>query len=379
MNEILPGTWEYEWMARVISLVEQRSGRSSNWNGKLYEEPLPAAGHFDRDGSLAVNRTYVLEPARVAVSTDDRLSFRQGAEAGQAAVLAVDLARLSLSTPGDDTLPGATKLGSLEDLALEQALADRWAEHHADEALLEDIGIGWDQGVYANTGPRFPAYTTATDTMMHSLSGHTGVPVTELRATIEQTGRAQRFTAIADKIIDNKLDGLVPDDHRAEVREALAGPVRRELRGLTMTELSQLTHPGSKLDWGHESAEWAMTELGANLEDIESHYRGWNEEHPGTEPPRLPAELHDTFRDRQEEIREVWADRGWPAQEPVQGYQENAKLPDQPYPTARQPEVQNLQRFLWEHTAPAGPAGPAATTDNVRKLEGRRSSDRGVE
>ncbi|MEV5964882.1 hypothetical protein AB0L70_24125 [Kribbella sp. NPDC051952] len=379
MNEILPGSWEYEWMARVVRAVEQRSGRPSNWNGKLYEETLPAAGHFDRDGSLSVHRAYVLEPARAAMSSDERLSSAEAVKTGQAAVLAVNLARQSLSAPGDDSPPGATKLGSLEDLALEQTLADDWTRNNSDEALLDDIGFGADRGVYTGTSMRLPAYSTATNMMMHSLAGHTGVPVPEVRATIEQTGRAQRFTAIADKIIDNKLEGLVPDDHRAEVREALAGPVRRELRGLTMTELSQLTHPGTKQSWGSESAEWAMTELGANLEDIESHYRGWQAEHPGTEPPRLPAELHDTFLDRQEEIREIWADRGWPAQEPVQGYEENAKLPDQPYPTAREQEVQDLQRFLWEHTAPAGPAVPATTTDNVHKLESRRSTERGVE
>jgi len=380
--EILPGTWEHEWMTRVVRAVEQRAGRLSNWNGRLYEEPLPVAGRVDSDGSITVNRAAVLEPARVADTTDQRLAPDDGYAAGRAAVHGLQLARLSLSTPGDESLPGATKLGSLEDMALEQALADRWAHHHSDEAMLEDIGIGWDQGVSTNVSASSPAYTTATDTMMYTLSGQSGVPVSELRATIEKTGRAQRFTAIADQMIDNKLGDLVPDEHRAEVREALSGPVRRELRGLTMTELSQHAHPGTKLSWGHESAEWAMTELSANLEDIESHYRGWDEQHPGTEPPRMPAELHDTFGDRQEEVRQVWADRGWPAQEPVQGYEDNAKLPEQSYPSAQQQEIKDLQRFLWSHTgstAQSRPATAAETSDNVHKLDTRRTPGRGVE
>lgn len=382
--EILAGTWEHEWMTRVVRAVEQRAGRSSQWNGKLYEEQSPGGGRMDRDGSMSVHRAAVLEPARVAVATTDQLSSAQASAAGNAAALGVHLAHLSLSTPGDDRLPGATELGSLEDAALDQALADRWTQHHADEALYEEIGIGWNQAVPSAVAPRSPAYTTATDTMMYSLSGHSGVPVAELRATLETTGRAQRLTAIADRIIDHKLEGLMPEAHRAEVREAVSGPVRRELRGLTMTELSARTHPGAKSNWGHESAQLAMAELEANLEDIESHYRGWQDEHPGTEPPRMPAELQGAFRDRQEEVREIWADRGWPAQEPVQGYEDNADLPNQAYPSPREQEMADLQKFMWSHTAPGPQTKAAATTGEratgtAQQPGSRRDQGRGVD
>ena len=42
--EILPGTWEYDWVTRGRRQGRGVAGRPSHWNGKLYEEPGPVAG-----------------------------------------------------------------------------------------------------------------------------------------------------------------------------------------------------------------------------------------------------------------------------------------------------------------------------------------------
>ncbi|MEI8408415.1 MULTISPECIES: hypothetical protein [unclassified Kribbella] len=365
--EILPGTWEYEWVSAVVDRAAERAGRPSNWNRRLYEEPSQVSGIYHTDGSMTVSRTHVLDPARPAYTPGHTPTNDERAAAGAATMMAVYQARLSLSSFGDDSVPGATPLGSLEDLALERALADRFTQRYGDR-IAEDVGSKHDLHVGMGR-PAFPAYTTATDRLMYPLAGATGMGVDELRDLIERTERPQRFNAIADRVIDHELGDLVPESHRAQLREDLSGPLKRGLGGLAMTELSQHAHPGSKLTWGDRSAEWTTAEFDTNLEDIKAHYESWRDEHPGTEPPMLPDSLRETFADRQEEIRQIWADAGWPAQRPVPGYEENARLPEQPYPSPREQENAVLQKWLWSHTAPSQQAATASEqADNVRPI-----------
>jgi hypothetical protein len=206
-----------------------------------------------------------------------------------------------------------------------------------------------------------------------------------LRDLIETTDRSQRFNVIADRVIDTQLGDLVPESHRDQLRQDLTGPLRRGLSGLAMTEHSQLTHQGSKLNWGHESAEWTETEFDANLESIKAHYESWNAQNPGVEPPELPDSLRETFLDREEEIQQIWADRGWPAQQPVAGREQEYydRMADQPFPSERDQEIARLQQFLWSHTAPSQQtstgSGAGERPNNVREIGSARKPQRGVE
>ncbi|TDW17075.1 hypothetical protein [Kribbella kalugense] len=379
--EILPGSWKYEWVASVVAKAAEYAGRPSHWNGKLYEQPGPVSGLYHRDGSMTISREHVLDPARPAFTPEQTATSSELSAAAGPTKMAIFQARLSLSEFGDDTVPGATPVGSLEDLALENALADRFTNRYGGR-IAEDLT---EQPLsMLGQSPSFPAYTTATDRLMYSVGGVAGMGPEKLRDLIESTERPQRFNAIADAALDHQLGDLVPDSHRDQLRQDLTGPLRRGLGGLTMTEYSELTHPGSKYGWGERSAERTADEFIENLADIVDHYDSWAEQNPGVEPPELPDSLREKFLDREEQTQQVWADAGWPAQQPVAGREQayNERLPEQPYPNARQQEIAKLQQFLWSHTAPSQQGSTTVDAsgrpDNVRQI-GTRKPERGVE
>jgi hypothetical protein len=297
--EILPGTWEYDWFASVVAKTAEYAGRPSHWNGELYEQPGPISGLYHSDGSMTISREHVLDAARPGYAPNHQITNDERYAAASATSMAVFQAHSSLSEFGDGSAPGATPVGSLEDVALESALADRFTTRYGGR-IAESLT---EHALPMDSFPAFPAYTTATDRLMYSLSRPTGLSPDGVRELLETTGRSQRFNAIADRVIDEQLGDLVPESHRAQLRQDLTGPLRRGLSGLAMTEHSRLTHQGSKLNWGHESAEWTAIEFDQNLEDIKAHYESWNADNPGLEAPELPDSLRETFADREEEIQ----------------------------------------------------------------------------
>jgi hypothetical protein len=376
--EILPGTWEHDWVSSVVAKAAEYSGRPSHWNGKLYEQAGPVAGLCHADGSMTISRPYVLDQARPVYTAEQTPSDDELFAAASATRAALFQAHVSLSDVGDDSVPGATPNGSLEDIALENARADRFTQKYGGRAA-EDL-TQHPLPMHSQAAA-FPAYTTATDELMYPLVPATGTPLNELRDLIDSAERPQRFNAIADRVIDTQLGDLVPESHRTQLREDLTGPMRRTLAGLAMTEHSRLTEPGRKFAWGERSAQYTGLEFTANLDDIKQHYQSWNAKHPGVEPPELPESVRDKFLHRQEEIRDIWANEGWPALRPVPGYEQNAQLPEQPNPTAHQQEVAQLQKFLWSHTAPSQSSSTGADAGaKVRDISTARSKpDRRIE
>ncbi|MEV0794991.1 hypothetical protein [Kribbella sp. NPDC050459] len=379
--EILPGTWEYEWVASVVAKAAEYAGRDSHWNGKLYEQDGDISGIYHTDGSMTISRKHVLDPARAVYAAEQTPTRDERWAASSATEMAVFQARLSLSEFGDESAPGATPNGSWEDLALERGLADEFTQRYVGR-ISEDLT---EHSLPHGHMSAFPAYTAATGRLMYPLAGATGLGVNQLRDLVESTERTQRFAAIADRAIDHQVGDLVPDAHRAQLREHLTGPLRRGLGGLAMTEHSRLTDPGVKSRWGDSSAEWTALEFETNLDTIKDHYESWNAEHPGVEPPELPDSALETFRDREDEVRQIWAEAGWPAQRPVAGREQAyyQQLPEQLYPNEREQEIARLQQFLWSHTAPsrhtAAQTESGDRPDNVRSIKSAKRPDRGVE
>ncbi|WP_410785744.1 hypothetical protein [Kribbella sp. C-35] len=385
MNEILEpgpeipaGTWEHDWVSSVVAKAEEYSGRPSRWNGKLYEQAGPVAGRCLPDGSMTISREHVLDPARPAYTPGRTLTGNERYAGASATTMAVFQARLSMDEIGDDSVPGATPRGSLAVVALEKARADQFSREYSGRIAESMTEHSLPLPAQA---PAFPAYSAATDHLLYPLSGSTGMSHDQLGDLIDRTELTQRFNAIADRAIDVQVGDLVPESHRAQLREDLAGPLRRGLGGLTMTEMSQLTDPGSKERWGWDSAGWTAKEFDANLGDIKDHYESWNAEHPDVEPPELPDSLRETFRDREEHTRQIWSDAGWPAQQPVAGREK--EYYEQLYPTEREQEIARLQQFLWSHTAPSRRTDSAVDSsgrpDNVRQIGSARRPDRGIE
>ena len=341
--------------------VERRSGASSAWNGKLYEQPTATlAGGVHLDGAMSLNPRF-LPAAQLAYTADRPLTDDEKLMAKFAAITVAHEARHLSADLGDDAAPDAVKIGSAAEWALEEGLNDTWTHRHA-EAVIQDIGM--DEavpGVSDVEAPcSYPGFMAATDGVVHGLAETTELPPEQVRDTIHRTPRSQRFNAMADLAIDQRLGGLMPESHRAQLRYRLGGEINRELGKLSETEASRLFDADTMSQWGRETGEKAIAGLNTALAQAESHYRTWHGQNPGAEaePPRMRMSRGELIMLRRLEGQ---------AAEPVAAAM-----------TAG--EIGRMQQFLGSHTGPTTTGSQAGTrADNVRHLGSRRGQGRGVE
>lgn len=243
-----PTSADYAWVASVVRAVEGLTRVRSRWNRELYEELNPRiAVRARQDGSMAVSREKVLDPIGKAY----RGGGMQTADLRQvrAATLAVtNEAAYHCTSPGDPTATAAHPIGDKADLALQAGLNELWARENVHAVMS---GIGMDRIVPEAIGPVgepvLPSYTAAADVMVSGLSTVSGLDRTAVLNRLQSTGRAQRWVAAADLVIDHRLSGLVPPAHRQEVRLQLTRPLRtgfarlmdpqNTARGTTMAQL----------------------------------------------------------------------------------------------------------------------------------------------
>jgi hypothetical protein len=359
--EILPGTPEYQWVASIVRAVERRSGARSSWNGKLYEQHtavLAGAIHFD--GSMSMSPR-LLAAARLAYTADRPLTDDEKLTAKFAAIMVAHEARHLSSNLGDDTAPDAVKIGSAAEWALEEGLNDTWTHRHA-EAVIQDIGM--DEvvpGIADVEAPcSYPGFMAATDGVVHGLAETTELAPEKVRDTIHRTPRPQRFNAMADLAIDQRLRGLMPESHRAQLRYRFGGEIKRELGTLSEPEASLRFDADTMSRWGRETGEKAIAGLNKALAQAESHYRTWHEQNPGAEaePPRMRMSRGELMMLRRVEAQ---------AADPVAAAMTVG-------------QIGRLQQFLGSHTGPATTGSQTGTqADNLRHLGSRRGRGRGVE
>jgi hypothetical protein len=281
--EIPPGSPEYIWVSSIISAVEKRTGTSSRWNGRLYEEPNPAyLGSAHHDGSMTVSPKNVLEPVRDAytgrpMKANDYIRVRD-------AVLTVTHEAAHLTSHlGDPAGPGAHPVGDPADRALEEGLAESWTHRNVD-AVIYDIGM--DRSVPGVIGPpnvdAYKAYSAATNSLAQGLGTVAGVPPDEVRRQLHGADRAQRWNKVADLMIDRRLGGLMPPEHRDVVRQNLVQPLRTEFAKLPAVQQDAGLDGAAKAQAGRRTGQDAVSGLNTTLNHAETHYRSWYQQQAAT-------------------------------------------------------------------------------------------------
>jgi hypothetical protein len=182
---------------------------------------------------MTVSPKNVLEPVRDAytgrpMKANDYIRVRD-------AVLTVTHEAAHLTSHlGDPTGPGAHPVGDPADRALEEGLAESWTHRNVD-AVIYDIGM--DRSVPGVIGPpnvdAYKAYSAATNSLAQGLGTVAGVPPDEVRRQLHGADRAQRWNKVADLMIDRRLGGLMPPEHRDVVRQNLVQPLRSEFHQAT--------------------------------------------------------------------------------------------------------------------------------------------------
>lgn len=266
---------EYLWVRSIIRSVEKLTGRPSRWNGELYEDTRShAAGSALDGGGMTVNREKVLKSAGLAYTAGRPLTEDELIEVRDAVLTVVHEAKHLTNVLGDENAPGATPVYSPDTLALEEGLTENWAHDHV-EAVIQDIGMDQVQPELLSTESidSYPAYTAATDELVRGTAEVTGLSQSQVAGALDQADRTQRWSTLADLVIDERLADVLPPEDREAVRTQLIQTMRPHLGDVVATQQSELFTDLEKSIGGHRSAGAAVTALSTTTAELENRYR----------------------------------------------------------------------------------------------------------
>ncbi|MDX6284119.1 MAG: hypothetical protein QOH03_5190 [Kribbellaceae bacterium] len=266
---------EYQWVRNAIRSVEKLSGRPSRWNGELYEEPRKGVLGSAKDGgamTLSVDR--VLKPIAMAYTAGRPLTEDELVQVRDAVLTVVHEADHLGHPLGDENAAGATPVYSPDNLAVEEGLTETWAHRNVD-AVIRDAGmhVANPELLTTDSGDSYPAYTAATDELISGAAQVSGLPPSQVRAAMEQADRTQRFAAVADLVIDERLADVMPPQDREAVQAQLIQTMRPPFGEVAVSQQSDQLSGVEKSIAGHQSAQRAVTALSTTTAGLEEQYR----------------------------------------------------------------------------------------------------------
>ena len=282
--EIPPGSPEYIWVSNVIAAVEKRTGLSTCWNGKLYDETDPKyLGSANPDNSLAISRSKLLDVVRDAMQ-GKQLSRREAAVLRDAVLTTVHEA-MHLS------VPGARQPTDAADVALDEGLVESWTHANLD-AVIYDLELDQVQPdiIRQPSVDTYYAYTAAVGALAHGLGTVAQVDAEEIRRTLLAAEPTRRWDAVADLIIDQRLDGLMPPEDRATVRRELTDRMRAEFGSLPEIQFDNTMRAAPRAELGHRVGVAAVIAVQQQVSVNEKYYRGQAERQAAVQAePSKPA------------------------------------------------------------------------------------------
>ncbi|WP_344233061.1 hypothetical protein [Kribbella hippodromi] len=275
-------------MAQVVAAVERRTGRPSSWNRRLYEERSGMGATAQPNGPLSINGPEVLDPLFRAYDATEPLDDWTTRQARAAVLVVVHETDHHQHQGGDQNAPDAVRFDSMECDPVTEGLADSNA-HRLLDPVIDDIGM-------ADAFPRihevdvvssYTGYQAGVEGVLDGLQRISGRPWDEVHAAVDSAPFVQRYNAMADVVIDSRLDGLMPPEHRSQLRLVLGQPLREELGLLAEYDLAHVV-PDLLADRGQESGAKAVQRLEQEVQAVEQHYRRY-----GDNAPRMRMNAHE--------------------------------------------------------------------------------------
>jgi hypothetical protein len=271
--EIDPSLPGYAWVARIVKAVEDRTGTTTRWNGRLYQElDQEYAGSADDDGSLTVGERDVMTPAEYAHTHRD-LNHDDVRNAVDAAATVCHEARHFSSALDDPGKPGAHPTRDAPGTALDEGLVERWT-HANIGAVIRTIRMDRDVPGAAQQRPKdaYPAYTSATKGLVRGLATSTGRDAFDLEQRLLVCEGSQRWNLMADMAIDHHLSELMPDGDQEAVRARLANALRADFGHAREIHVSDVGEH-VKRQQGTEVGTRAIGNLNRDIEELADEYR----------------------------------------------------------------------------------------------------------
>ncbi len=273
-----PRSPEYQWVARVIRSVERRTGSPTRWNGTVFEEDNQHfLGAAHPDGSMTLNVAKVLDAVRVAYTAGRPLTPDEEFKARDAVVTVVHEAAHLCSRPGDEAVRGSHPAHDAAGRTLEEGLIENWAHENVD-SVIYDVGLDRSApGILDHHGTdAYPGYSGAARELVDGLARRSGqLSPDQVARHLVRTDRSQRWNAAADLIIDNRLAGLMPEEHRQTVRHQLVAPMRMAFSAVQAMQQDRSLVGAVKRVRARRATVSALGALDAALVRVEQHYREW--------------------------------------------------------------------------------------------------------
>jgi hypothetical protein len=288
-SEILPSTREYQWVASIVDAVERQTGVRSGWNRRLFEEPSERSGKAYMNGPMTLNRQDVLDPVLHAYDATEPLGLAKTGHARFSAMVVVHETDHHQCDEGDDKAPDAVRHAAPENAVLTEGLAEVNSSR-VIQAVIRDSGMEAEvpriQDVLMPS--LYPGYHAGVEQALSGLSTISGRSLDDVLATVNRTPIAQRYNAMADVLIDARLDGLMPPEHRSQIRLRLTEPLRERLGALRQFESAASLDPQAGADQARGYATRALRTVERELGSVERHYRQY-----GEHAPRMPMSAQD--------------------------------------------------------------------------------------
>ncbi|MEV6416406.1 hypothetical protein [Kribbella sp. NPDC051718] len=258
---------QHAWAALRISGADQTA-----WNGEIVEAGEGILGLAHWDGTLHLDREYILDPLR-------DLYERAGEPRSEAELLRCREALVTLLHeqshflgPADATQEAARAAFKLPGgRALEEGVAEAWALDRLNDYIRElDIDKVAPGILHVRSEPSYAAFVPAVRLLASDLDRLSGAPGGEtLDLLNRQTAEGQWRQAVTRIYHSTQLPHLVPPDQAPAVRLHLEQALRSSFKGL---ELYEPLPRGFAASRSQAAATRTLTLLHQELTTAERHY-----------------------------------------------------------------------------------------------------------
>ncbi len=255
-----PRSQEYHWVATAIETAGRLSGQTSRWNKRVYFELSGLEGAAGPDGGMSVSDATVLQPLRRAYAgeqlTPDELSQLRDA--------LVTLTHESLHLCHDlQNADGAVRLSAAE-LALEEGLAENWAQQNVDDVIRGmNLDVQNPALLTQKQVDAYPALQAGTTTLVDGVATLSGLENEEVVRRLRAANATERFGVIADLVIEGQ-------GGRPELRAQLERTLQEKFAPVLTVEQDRSIDSATQAERGAEIGTLAVAELKQALTEPET-------------------------------------------------------------------------------------------------------------
>jgi hypothetical protein len=270
--------------------LEVSGAEQTAWNGQVVEAGEGTLGLAQWDGTLHLDREYILEPLREMYShSGEPQSDGTLVRYREALVTMLHEQSHFLGPAGATQEAARAAFKQPGSRALEEGVADAWAHDHLNEYLAR-LGIDMvAPGITrVRSDPSYQAFVPAVRVLTSDLEHRAGLPSGELlQALNRQTAEGQWPVVVDVAYRSSRLPECVPADREPAVRLRLENTLRASFEGLEAFEGLPRDFAAAR---SKSSGRQCVTRLQDEVSAAEDFFRAPGEHSSGSDATRARAQ-----------------------------------------------------------------------------------------